>query len=213
MAQSSHMHNTFSKAQLRELYDETAPGYAQAEWILNYLIGLHGLRRRLFQQAAGRVLDVAAGTGANLPYLPADCQVTAVDLSPGMLAKAEEKAHKLGVQLEARLMDAEALAFPEGTFQTVISTLSTCTFPDPVRALQEMARVCQSNGRILLLEHGRSSWPLFGRYQDRRAQAHYERAGCRWTQEPQELAAAAGLRITRATRHRAGVFHVIEARP
>ena len=54
MAQSSHMHNTFSKAQLRELYDETAPGYAQAEWILNYLIGLHGLRRRLFKQAAGR---------------------------------------------------------------------------------------------------------------------------------------------------------------
>ena len=54
-------------------------------------------------------------------------------------------------------MDAEHLAFKDGSFDTVVSTLGTCTFPDPVEALREMRRVCRPGGTVLLLEHGRSN--------------------------------------------------------
>jgi hypothetical protein len=65
----------------------------------------------------------------------------------------------------------------------------------------------------LLLEHGRSSWGLFGRYQDHAAHRHFETAGCRWNQEPLDLVRAGGLVVTAHRRSFFGVFHTIEAHP
>ncbi len=203
----------FSKNRLQRRYDELAPKFKYEEWVLDHLLGLRRLRRQLFGQATGTVLDVAAGTGGNLPYLPPECKITAVDLSPGMLDIARARADKLGLVVTAQVMDAEALEFHDNSFDTVISSLATCTFPDPIAALREMARVCKPEGRILLLEHGRSNWKLLGRYQDRKAHQHYAHMGCRWNQEPLELVQAAGLSVTRAQRHLAGVGHTIEACP
>jgi ubiquinone/menaquinone biosynthesis C-methylase UbiE len=203
----------FSKDQLRRRYNQVAPSFKYEEWVLDHLLGLKRLRRELFGGASGRVLDLAAGTGGNLRYLHAECEVTAVDLSPGMLDVARARAEKLGRAVTTRVMDAEALDYPDATFDTVISSLATCTFADPVAALREMARVCVPRGRILLLEHGRSSWKLLGRYQDRTAHQHYAQLGCRWNQEPLELVEEAGLTVTRARRHLGGVVHTIEACP
>jgi ubiquinone/menaquinone biosynthesis C-methylase UbiE len=203
----------FSKDQLRRRYDQVAPSFKYEEWVLDHLLGLKRLRRGLFGGATGRVLDVAAGTGGNLRYLPAECEVTAVDLSPGMLDVARARAEKLGRAVTTRVMDAEALDYPDATFDTVISSLATCTFADQVAALREMARVCVPGGRILLLEHGRASWKLLGRYQDRRAHRHYAQLGCRWNQEPLALVREAGLTVIRARRHLAGLVHAIEACP
>jgi ubiquinone/menaquinone biosynthesis C-methylase UbiE len=91
--------------------------------------------------------------------------------------------------------------------------LSTCTFPDPIQALREMSRVCRRDGRILLVEHGRSDRGWAARYQDRRAEAHARMIGCHWNREPLELVRQAGLQVTRADRRFLGVFHSIEARP
>jgi ubiquinone/menaquinone biosynthesis C-methylase UbiE len=160
------------------------------------------------------VLEVAAGTGKNFRWYPSGETVVAVDLSIDMLKRARQRAEKLKRRhFLFAMMDAEQLAFREHNFNCVVSTLSTCTFPDPVRALREIGRVCRPDGRILLLEHGRSDRAWAARYQDRRAEAHAQLLGCHWNREPLDLVRQAGLRILRADRRFLGVFHTIEARP
>jgi SAM-dependent methyltransferase len=136
------------------------------------------------------VLEVAAGTGVNLGHYPAGIDIVFVDLSPSMLARARSRGAPKVV-----VMDAGQLAIRDGSFDTVVSTLGTCTFPDPVEALREMRRVCRPGGRILLLEHGRSSRPRVAAWQDRRAAKHAGYLGCWWNREPREAVRLAGLDV------------------
>jgi ubiquinone/menaquinone biosynthesis C-methylase UbiE len=109
-------------------------------------------------------------------------------------------------------MDAQKLEFPDASFDTVTSALSTCTFPDPIQALQEMKRVCRTDGLILLLEHGHSRLPWLANFQDRNVLKHYHRhAGCRWNQDPLDLVKAAGLIVRSSKRFGLGMFHAITA--
>ena len=101
--------------------------------------------------------------------------------------------------------------FGEYCFDTVVSSLSACTFPNPAGALQEMARVCRTDGKILLLEHGRSHREWLGRWQDRHADKFAKPLGCHWNREPLELTKSAGLKIIRSRRSFFGIFHRIEA--
>ncbi|HET9985440.1 MAG TPA: methyltransferase domain-containing protein [Longimicrobiales bacterium] len=197
---------------IREKYEGFAPVYDWAEGVPEALF-VRRLRKRIFRRARGRILEVAAGTGRNFAFLPADAWIVAADATEGMLRRAREKARHLPVRASFAVMEVEALAFRDATFDTVMSSLSTCTFLDPVAALREMARVCRPDGRILLLEHGRSSREWIGRFQDRTADAHHRALACRWNREPHELARAAGLELVTHSRHVLGVLHVMEARP
>jgi ubiquinone/menaquinone biosynthesis C-methylase UbiE len=73
-----------------------------------------------------------------------------------MLKRARERAAKLNINVQFSLADAEALPFRDRCFDTVTSSLSTRTFPNPAEALHEMSRVSKPSGQILLVEHGRS---------------------------------------------------------
>lgn len=201
----------FTTEEIRAKYDGFARKYAVME-IPQELLGVRKLRSRMLRKAKGDVLEVAAGTGINLPHYPAGCRVTAVDISSAMLAIAEERARKLGIDAAFRVMDAEALEFPDESFDTVVSTLSVCTFPNPVSALREMSRVCRRNGRILLLEHGRSDRERLGRWQDRREHRHARQLGCHWNREPLRIALQAGLDVAHYRRTFLGIFQEIEAR-
>jgi ubiquinone/menaquinone biosynthesis C-methylase UbiE len=130
-----------------------------------------------------------------------------------MLDIARKRAKKLGIDVSFLLMDAENLAFPDRSFDTVVDSLSLCTFPDALIALKEMARVCRSEGRILLLEHGRSDSEWLGRWQDRRADKHAKQLCCHWNREPLDLVRQAGLKLISARRTFFGILHVIEAAP
>lgn len=203
----------WTAAELRAAYDRFARWYdlslAPLEWAL-----LGRLRRRLLRRARGRVLEVAAGTGRNLPYYPPGIEeLVLMDLSPEMLARARRRAARLGRPVRFEVGDAQVLAFPDGSFDTVVSTLATCTFPDPVAALREMGRVCRPEGRILLLEHGRSDRPWLARWQDRTAPAHARHLGCYWNRQPLELVRRAGLRVVEAERRALGLIYLVEARP
>ncbi|MFQ5696363.1 MAG: class I SAM-dependent methyltransferase [Terriglobia bacterium] len=200
------------KERLRETYDRFAPKYDWGE-ALPEVLGLRRLRRRLLACARGEVLEVATGTGKNLRYYPPACRIIAMDLSPRMLALARRRAARFGVQATFLVQDAEALSFPDNSFDTVVDALSLCTFPDPIGALHEMARVCRPGGSILLLEHGRSEKERIGRWQDRRAAKHARRAGCRWNLEPHELVCQAGLRLADHQRFFFGVFHLMQVAP
>lgn len=202
----------FTSQELASKYDRFAPWYDWVEGVPD-LLGVAKLRRRLLQRASGKVLEVAVGTGKNLEHYPAVRSIIAVDLSRQMLGAARRRS---GGRSQAALflrMDGETLAFKDGSFDTVVSSLSTCTFPDPIRALREMVRVCRSEGRILLLEHGRSDRERLGRWQDRRAERHAKQLGCHWNREPIEIARQAGLTVVTARRFFFGIFQVVEAKP
>ena len=198
--------------EISEKYDQFARWYDLIEGIPD-LLGVRRLRERLLRRASGKVLEVAVGTGKNLVYYPQGCRIAAVDVSSAMLDVGRTRAAKLSVNVSFSLADAAALPFPDKTFDTVVSSLTTCTFPNPVAALQEMTRVCRTDGKILLLEHGRSDREWIGRLQDRRAERHAKQLGCHWNREPQELARQAGFKILEAHRCFFGIFHVIEAMP
>lgn len=196
-----------------EIHNRAARMYINSEWSREFLFGVAKKRRKLFAQAVGDVLDVGCGYGMNFPYLTKADRITGIDFSPVMLEKARSLLRRLGMNVELREGNAEALDYADNTFDTVISTLSTCSFYDPVKALQEMRRVCEPGGRILLIEHGRSTWDWLGRYQDRHVHEQVEMGGCRWNQEPQELVKEAGIQILHADRALAGIFHTITASP
>jgi ubiquinone/menaquinone biosynthesis C-methylase UbiE len=193
-------------------YDHFARWYDWVEGV-PAILGVSRLRRRLLQQASGRVLEVAVGTGKNLHSYPANCRISAVDVSSEMLSVARKRAAKLSLNVSFLLADAEALPFPDRSFDTVVSSLTTCTFPNPVAALREMARVCRPQGRILLLEHGRSNREWLGRLQDRRADRHAQQLGCHWNSEPLKLVREAGFKVSNSRRLFFGVFHTIDAEP
>lgn len=109
-----------------------------------------------------RVLEVGVGTGANLPFYPEGLALTAIDLSPGMLELARQKAEELNLEVDFQLMDIESLEFMDHTFDTVISSCVFCSVPDPKKGLTEIRRVLRPNGRLLMLEHVRSERPIIG---------------------------------------------------
>jgi len=201
-----------TKGQIRQTYDRIAHWYDLMEAVPEFL-GVRRLRYEILQRASGKVLDVAVGTGKNLRYYPGTCQITAVDMSPAMLKIARRRADSLCLDITLLMMDAEAIGFHDKSFDTVVSSLTLCTFPEPIAALQEMARVCRTNGSILLVEHGRSDCKRLGRWQDRRADRHAAKVGCHWNREPFEIVLRAGLKVIDARRTFFGIFHLIEAMP
>jgi ubiquinone/menaquinone biosynthesis C-methylase UbiE len=201
----------FTAEEIKQKYNGFASTYASIERAQEFL-GVRKFRQRLLHRASGEVLEVACGTGANFPYYPNECENTAIDLSLAMVDIARERAEKVKLDIDFQIMDAEDLAFPDESFDTVVSSLSVCTFPDPVTALKEMQRVCKEDGQILLLEHGRSDNWLVGRFQDIREDAHAQQLGCHWNREPLELVERAGLKPISTKRSFLGVFHEIVAR-
>lgn len=113
-------------------------------------------RVRIGRLAEGRVLEVGAGTGLNLPHYRPGTRVTAIDLSPQMLDIARRRAAELEIEADLREMDAEALDFEDGSFDTVVYSLCLCTIPNPARALAEGLRVARPGARMVFFEHVRS---------------------------------------------------------
>jgi ubiquinone/menaquinone biosynthesis C-methylase UbiE len=200
-----------SVEEIQSAYAEYADWMDRFDWFDRLVTGRY--RRSRFRSANGRVLDVACGTGTNFPYLPDSVELVGIDVSPAMLEKARERLERLGMGGRLVQMDAQSLEFPDDSFDTVVSALSTCTFPDPVAALREMSRVCKPEGKILLVEHGKSDVDAIARFQEWRSDAHYAQAGCRWTQEPLEHAFEAELRVVRVDTGLLGMVTTLEAHP
>lgn len=201
-----------SKTEVRERYDNCARSYDLIESVPE-ILGLRGIRKALARNVRGRTLEVATGSGRNYSLLPWDIDLVATDISSGMLDIARRRSSRMGLNVDYCVLDAERLPFADDKFDTVISTLSTCTFPDPAESMREMARVCKPDGQILLLEHGRSSNRLIGWFQDWYADTHARRFGCRWNRHPIEISREAGLQLTNIRTHFFDIFVVIQATP
>ena len=204
--------NKLSKEEITQSYNKRAIWYDILEKIPEFL-GINRIRKNLFRKASRDVLEVAAGTGNNLRHYPKDCKITLIDLSRAMLKIASRKARRQRLEVSIQEMDAESLEFPDDAFDTVVDSLSLCTLTQPVQALREMARVCKPNGRILLLEHGRSSREGLARWQDRKADKHAKRFGCNWNRDILGLVGEANLEVVSSQLYCFGVFHAIEVKP
>ena len=137
---------------MREIYDKMAPYYDRIIGVVERLLFADG-RQWACTQATGRVLEVAIGTGRNLPWYPRDVELVGVDFSLNMLDAAQLLAEQLARPVDLSVGDAQQLDFPDASFDTVVATLTLCSIPDERLAVQEMARVLRPGGRLILLDH------------------------------------------------------------
>jgi len=108
-------------------------------------------------------------------------------------------------------MDAQALAFKDGRFDTVIATFVFCSVPDPVAGLRELRRVLRPDGQLLLLEHVRAEQPLVGALMDLLNPVATRMMGANINRRTVDNVRAAGFELTGVAKH-AGIIRLIEAK-
>jgi ubiquinone/menaquinone biosynthesis C-methylase UbiE len=172
---------------------------------------LDGAREWIGARATGRVLEVAVGTGRSLPFYATNAVVTGVDLSPAMLDIARSRAADLGKAVDLRTGDAEQLPFEDGSFDTVVCALGLCAIPDDVAAIREMRRVLVPGGRLLLLDHVRSTWPPIVALQWLLERITIRTAGEHFTRRPRPVVEAEGFEVVESKRTKVGAIELISA--
>jgi ubiquinone/menaquinone biosynthesis C-methylase UbiE len=195
----------------RRVWDKHAPSYDRSMGLTEKLFFGDG-RSWACSQASGDVLEVAVGTGRNLPFYPATVRLTGIELSPAMLAIARRRAQELGRQVDFREGDAQALDFPDASFDTVVCTLSLCSIPDADKAVAEMKRVLRPGGRLLLLDHVPSTSRLWRTVQWLIEQVTVRLEGEHMLRRPFEIVVAEGFEIERKERLKAGIVERVAAR-
>ncbi len=155
-------------------------------------------RARLLTAVAGQVLDVGAGTGANIPHFQQASQVIAAEPDPAMRKRLTAKAAAARVPVQVTSDTAESLRHPDASFDAVVFTLVLCGVNSPDRALAEARRVLRPSGQLIVLEHVRGSGTLF-RWQDRLTPVwSLVNAGCRLNRDIAAAIEGAGFTIEKA---------------
>ena len=144
-------------------------------WIRNQLLDLamrqmNDLRPEALSDSHGEVLEVGFGTGLNLAYYPPSVtSLTALDPNvTDALPAVERRLAEAPFAVERCSLRADGeLPFDSGRFDTIVTTWTLCSIPDPHRALVEMRRILKPGGKYLFIEHGRASLESTARWQDR----------------------------------------------
>jgi len=185
-------------------------------------MGLPLLRRALlYFNANGDVLEVGAGTGRNIDYYPSNVnKVVLTDISDKMLMRAREKiqdsSSKQKAKFQVFVADATNMTkyYPENSFDTVVDTFGLCSFDDPVRVLKELQRICKPDGKILLLEHGRTKkWQGLSNYLDKHSETHAKNWGCVWNRDIDLMLDDAGLKVEKIDTWHFGTTYYAVCRP
>ncbi|MCY1037139.1 bifunctional demethylmenaquinone methyltransferase/2-methoxy-6-polyprenyl-1,4-benzoquinol methylase UbiE [Corallococcus sp. BB11-1] len=152
--------------EVRQMFSSIATRYDVTNEVLSF--GVHRLWRRtavkLSQAKEGsQVLDCATGTGdlalAFKRKVGPTGRVVGTDFCPEMLESAPAKAAKAGLEVEFQVQDAMALTLPDNSFDVASISFGIRNVDDPVKCLQEMARVVRPGGRVVVLEFGQPTGP------------------------------------------------------
>ncbi len=145
-----------------KLYSDFAPLYDKIFGKI-YYARLKQVIEDLGIAPGAKVLEVGAGTGTSFPAYPPHCEVIGIDLAPDMLSRAREKIQENGwTHFTVMEMDALHLDFPEDSFDYVMAFHVVTVVPDPIRMMQEVKRVCRPGGRIVIVNHFTTDFPVFG---------------------------------------------------
>jgi ubiquinone/menaquinone biosynthesis C-methylase UbiE len=200
-----------NRARWRRYWEKQSASYDQRMRFFDRVLAGDS-RAWVCAQATGQTLEVAVGTGLNLPFYPGETDLTGIDLSQAMLAMARQRAGQLGRAVDLREADALALPFPDASFDTVVCTFSLCAIPDEQAAVREMTRVLRPGGLLLLADHiAGAAWPV------RAAQRAIEAVtvplqGEHFTRRPLGQVRAEGLQIIRRERFTLGLIERLAAR-
>ncbi len=188
----------------RRAWDKQSTSYdKQIGWFERNVFGRDN-RSWACTRATGDTLEVAVGTGLNLPFYGPDVRLTAIDLSPAMLEIARKRAAELGSHADIREGDAHELPFEDGSFDSVVCTLSLCNIPDPERAVSEMKRVLRTGGRLILVDHIRSESKIVFAFQKLIELISKRVDGDHMTRRPREHVERHGFEIEEAERFKWG---------
>ncbi len=155
-------------------------------------------RREVVGAASGRVLEVGVGSGLNFPFYGKQVEIVfGIDPSPRLLAVARRRATEAGVRAEFLQGSATAIPLADNTVDTVVTTWTLCSIPDPLAALREMRRVLKPSGKLLFVEHGLSPEPGIERWQHRLTPIWCHVAGgCHLDRKMDNLIRSAGYDMT-----------------
>lgn len=156
-------------------------------------------RARFLPLASGKVLEVGIGSGLNIPFYPSTIlELCGVDPAPELLRMARRRATRAPFPVELVELSAEKLPTGDETYDTVVTTWTLCSIPDPETALREMRRVLKPGGRLVFIEHGWSPDARVRAWQDRLNPLWTRVAGgCTLNRKMDALIEGAGFRIAR----------------
>lgn len=183
-------------------YENKREGKTQQQW-----------RQNLLNQADGEILELSVGAGANFPFYQPHVKITAVDFSPEMLSKAKRAASHHSLNADFILSDIEELEFKDHSFDTIVSTLSFCSYENPLRVLHKLSRWCKPEGNILLMEHGISSNFVASTVQKVLDPLLYRTIGCHHTRDMLGLISQTELTVQRVESYWLNMIHLIWAKP
>lgn len=152
-------------------------------------------RSHVIPGARGCVLEIGAGSGLNFPFYGPDVErLIALDPSEELLRKARKKAKGVSFPVEFRSCSSESIPTDSCSFDTVVTTWTLCTIPDPLKALKEMKRVLRPGGTMLFVEHGLAPEARVRAWQARLNPLWKKlTGGCNLNRDIRELVTAAGF--------------------
>ncbi|KAK7192772.1 hypothetical protein DPSP01_011196 [Paraphaeosphaeria sporulosa] len=205
-------------------FDKEADGYDEKVNTAETLLLLNKRRKDMTRKVRGHVLEVAVGTGRNIPFYPTKqcATVTLLDYSAPMLAVAKRKWKDTHPEFFSRVFFKHQSALEpiippfdaQQGYDTVIQTMGVCSTPDPVKLLHNLeAATKEDGGQILLLEHGKSHYQWLNNLLDKTAPGHADAHGCFWNKDIGKIVEESGLEVVNMKRYNLGTTWWIELRP
>jgi ubiquinone/menaquinone biosynthesis C-methylase UbiE len=162
---------------------------------------LRPYRQRIVAAAEGRVLEIGAGSGLNLPLYTAPArQVFALEPAPALISLARRYGHRATVPVVFIEASAEGIPLERASIDTIVTTWTLCSIPQAEVALNEMRRVLKPGGRLLFIEHGLAPDETVRRWQNRLTPVWRRiSGGCHLNRPIQALIEDGGFRINQLT--------------
>ncbi|WP_439657353.1 class I SAM-dependent methyltransferase [Lentzea sp. HUAS TT2] len=195
----------------QDYWDRKSATYDQEIGVLDRRV-FGDSRQWACSRATGQVLEVAVGTGLNLPHYPASVTLTGLDLSEQMLGLARTRSAELGLDVTLQQGTAHALPFDDASFDTVVCTLGLCAIPDHSAAVAEMVRVLRPGGRLILVDHVAGSSRVVRGLQWLVERITVPMAGEHFLRRPLHLVQAHDLVVEQQERFKLGVVERLVAR-
>jgi ubiquinone/menaquinone biosynthesis C-methylase UbiE len=195
---------------VRRIYDRNPAAYDRGSVLTERLLAKR--RRKVGEIVRGRLLDIGFGTGLSLPHYPPSIEVVGIDASLGMLRFGRSEAARLGRPVQLIEMDAEHLAFPDRTFDSVAFNLCLCTIEDPERALREALRVARPGAPMAFLEHVRSHLLPIALLQEAVSPLLFALERDHFNRRTVETIRRAGVEVISVERFALGFFNLIVGR-